>query len=198
VETALAKLADLPVSLLAPSHGVVWRRPVYIQQAVELYRRWAAAGTGTRGEPGITLLYGSMYGNTERMADRVAQGISGEKVPLAMFDVAKADASYILPPLFLQQGVIVSTPTYEGFMFPSMNALLELAATKRFRNKTAAFFGSYGWNGGALKCVERLAERLKWEMVDTFEFCGSPSPQDLETGVEFGARFARRIQELAG
>lgn len=80
-------------------------------------------------------------------------------------------------------------------MFPTMSALLELAATKRLRHKTAGYFGSYGWNGGAKKCVERIAERLKWDLVDTFEFVGSPSQQDLETGIAYGASFARRIKE---
>jgi anaerobic nitric oxide reductase flavorubredoxin len=197
VETALGKLADVPIKLLAPSHGVLWRQPKDIQRAIDLYRQWVGVGTSGRGQSGITMVYGSMYGNTEKMTDLVAQGIASEGVPLSVFDVSKVDASYILPPLFLQQGVIISAPTYEGLLFPTMSALLEMVATKRIRHKTAGFFGNYGWSGGAKKCVERITERLKWDLVDTFEFIGSPSLQDIETGLAFGASFARRIKEQA-
>lgn len=197
VATALGKLANVPINLLAPSHGVLWRQPEDIQQAMALYRQWVAVGTSGRGAAGITMVYASMYGNTEKMTEVVAQGVASEGVPYSVFDVSKVDASYILPPLFLQQGVIISAPTYEGMLFPTMSALLELAATKRIRHKTAGYFGNYGWSGGAQKCVQRVAERLKWDLVDTFEFIGSPSQQDIETGLAYGASFARKIKEQA-
>jgi flavorubredoxin len=82
---AIAKLADVPVSVIAPSHGLIWRENP--QRIVELYRKWAEYATGPT-EVGITLMYGSMYGNTEKMMNAVAQGISREGVPLTIFDVA--------------------------------------------------------------------------------------------------------------
>ncbi|MDH4208973.1 MAG: FprA family A-type flavoprotein, partial [Anaerolineae bacterium] len=90
---AIAKLADVPVSIIAPSHGLIWRGNP--QLIVDLYRQWAEYATGPTpstplraGEAGITLIYGSMYGNTEKMMNAVAQGISREGVPLIIFDAA--------------------------------------------------------------------------------------------------------------
>ena len=60
---AIAKLADVPVSIIAPSHGLIWREKP--QLIVDLYRQWAEYATGAT-EAGVTLIYGSMYGNTER------------------------------------------------------------------------------------------------------------------------------------
>lgn len=188
---AIEKLADVPLSIIAPSHGLVWReRPQHI---VELYKKWAEYAAGPT-EPGITFLYGSMYGNTEKMMNAVAQGISMEGVPLTIFDVTRTHVSYIMPSLWTQRGVMIGAPTYEGSLFPPMTQVLEVATTKRINNKQVARFGSYGWSGGAQRHLERLLEPLKWELVDSFEFQGGPTDDELRRGEEFGERFARHIK----
>jgi anaerobic nitric oxide reductase flavorubredoxin len=188
---AIEKLAGVPVSIIAPSHGLVWRdNPQHI---VDLYKQWAEYATGPT-EAGITFLYGSMYGNTEKMMNAVAQGISRERVPLTIFDVARTHVSYILPSLWKRRGVMVGAPTYEGSLFPPMTQVLEVAATKRIHNKLVARFGSYGWSGGAQRHLERLIEPLKWDLVDSFEFIGGPTDEDLRHGEEFGAHFARLVK----
>jgi flavorubredoxin len=188
---AIAKLADVPVSIIAPSHGLIWRKDP--QHIVDLYRQWAEYASGPT-EAGVTLIYGSMYGNTENMMNAVARGISHEQVPLSIFDVTHTHVSYILPALWTQRGVMVGAPTYEGSLFPPMVQVLDMAAHKHIRNKQVARFGSYGWSGGAQRDLERLIEPLKWELVESFEFIGGPTQEDLKHGEEFGARFARLIK----
>ena len=188
---AIAKLADVPVSVIAPSHGLIWRDNP--QLIVDLYKKWAEYATGPT-EVGITLIYGSMYGNTEEMMDAVAQGISREGGPLTIFDAGHTHVSYILPWLWTQRGVMVGAPTYEGGLFPLVAQVLDMAAQKRIRNKKVARFGSYGWSGGAQRDFERIIEPLKWELVDYFEFVGSPTEEELRQGEEFGARFAQRVK----
>ncbi|RLC62491.1 MAG: FprA family A-type flavoprotein [Chloroflexi bacterium] len=192
VLNAIAKLADVPVSIIAPSHGLIWRKNPH--RIVELYQQWAEYATGPT-EVGITLLYGSMYGNTEKAMNAVAHGISQEGVPLTIFDVARTHVSYILPSLWTQRGVVVGAPTYEGSLFPPMAQVLDMAATKRIRNKKVARFGSYGWSGGAQRHFERLIEPLKWELTDSFEFTGGPTEEDLRRCEEFGAGFARFVKQ---
>ena len=189
---AIAKLADVPISVIAPSHGLVWRKDP--QCIIDLYRKWAEYAKGPT-ELGVTMLYGSMYGNTEEMMNAVAQGVSSEGVPLTIFDVTRTHVSYILPSLWSQQGVLVGAPTYEGSLFPPMAHVLDMAAVKRIRDRKVARFGSYGWSGGAQRHFERLIEPLKWELVESFEFVGSPSEDELNEGEEFGARFARSLRE---
>jgi anaerobic nitric oxide reductase flavorubredoxin len=189
---AIEHLSDVPVKVVAPSHGLIWRRDP--GRIVELYRRWASQASG-EGEIGVTLLYGSMYGNTEKVMNAVAQGVSGAGLPLEIFDVARTHTSYIMPSLWMRRGVIVGAPTYEGKLFPPMAHALDLVARKRIVNRKAAYFGSYGWSGGARKEFTKLAESLRWEVVDTFEFPGGPSKEDMRMGEEFGARFARLIKD---
>lgn len=187
---AIEKLSGVPIDVIAPSHGLVWRKNP--GKIVELYTRWAELAKGG-GENAITLVYGSMYGNTERMMNAVAHGISQTGVPLAIFDAARTHPSYILPALWKNKGVIVGAPTYEGTLFPPVSQAIDMAVLKRVMNKKAAIFGSYGWSKGAVATFQRLIEPLKWEVTEVFEFRGSPTAELLSKGEEFGARFAAAL-----
>ena len=192
---AVKKLQGVPVEVIAPSHGLVWRKNP--QRIVELYAQWARYATEP-AEPGVTLLYGSMYGNTERAMNAVAQGISREDVPLEVFDVARTHYSYILPSLWTKLGVMIGAPTYEVGLFPPMAHVLDIAARKRVMNKKAAWFGSYGWSGGAQKELADLITPLKWDLLETMEFRGGPTAEDMKAAEEFGARFARAVLQDHG
>ncbi len=191
VVRAIDKLANVPVEVIAPSHGLIWRKDP--GRIVELYRRWAGYATGP-GEPEVTLIYSSMYGNTETMMNAVAQGISREGLALEIFDATRTHVSYILSSLWTRAGVMVGAPTYEGALFPPMAHVLDMALRKGIRNRKVARFGSYGWSGGAQKEFEKIVAELGWENSGFFEFVGSPSEEELRQGLEFGAAFARAVR----
>ncbi len=189
---AINKLSGVNVEIIAPSHGLIWRKNP--RRIFDLYRKWCEYAGGT-SEHGITLVYGSMYGNTERMMNAVAQGISKRKVPFRIFDAARTHVSYILPSLWTKRGVMIGAPTYEVSLFPPMADVLNMAVRKRIKNKKAAYFGSYGWSGGALREMQKIIEPLKWDLTDTFEFLGAPTEEDIKKAEEFGARFAELVKK---
>jgi len=190
VLTAIGKLGGIEVKIIAPSHGLIWRKNP--GRIIELYKKWAGYASSP-GEPGVTLLYGSMYGNTERVMDVVAQGIAATGVHLQIFDAARTHVSYVLPSLWVNRGVMIGAPTYEGALFPPVMDALHHAGLKRVLNKKAAMFGSYGWSGGALRNLKEIIEPLKWELTGTLEFNGSPSTEQLAEAYSFGKEFGERI-----
>lgn len=190
VLAAIDKLADIPVDVIAPSHGLIWRKnPSHI---VGLYKQWAEYAS-EKAEPGITLVYGSMYGNTEVVMNAVAQGISRAGLPVDIFDAARTHVSYILSSLWTNRAVVIGAPTYEVSLFPPVASVLNMAVRKGIKNKKAAYFGSYGWSGGALREMQKTIEPLKWDLLDSFTFLGAPSEQDIKKAEEFGARFAEAV-----
>ena len=76
-------MQGIEIDIIAPSHGLIWRNP---REIIELYKKWAKYGQEP-AERGVTLLYASMYGNTEKMMGAVVQGISKEGIPVKIFDV---------------------------------------------------------------------------------------------------------------
>ena len=188
---AIDKLAGTSMEIIAPSHGLIWRKDP--RRIVDLYEKWASDAVG-KGETGVTLIYGSMYGNTEIMMEAVAQGIARRGIPLEIYDAARTHVSYMLPSMWTRRGVVVGAPTYEVSLFPPVAHALNVAIHKGIRNKKTARFGSYGWSGGAQKHFEKIIEPAKWELVDSFEFIGAPTSAELKQGEEFGARFAGTIR----
>lgn len=191
VLNAIDKLSALDVRMIAPSHGLVWRKDP--GRIVELYRQWAQYATNG-GEDGITLIYGSMYGNTESVMNGVAEGLSASGLPLEIHDVARTHVSYILPSLWKYKGVVVGAPAYETKLFPPMTQVLEMAALKRIMGKKAAMFGSFGWCGGALTQMKSIVEPLKWNLGPTLEFQGGATLQVIERGKKFGRDFAETLK----
>ncbi len=192
---AIRKLEGLTIDVVAPSHGLIWRQ--HPERIIRLYEKWADYAT-SRGELGVTLLYGTMYGNTEMMADAVAHGVARAGVPVAIFDVRHIHASYILPAVYTRRGVLIGAPTYEGALFPPMAHLLDILARKRIQGRHVAYFGSYGWSGGAHREVSAWAEKLHWTMFEHFGFVGVPTAEELKYGEDFGYRFAEMLKAEAG
>jgi len=188
---ALDKLQNVSVEVIAPSHGRIWKENP--EEILDIYENLANLAD-KEGEPGITLIYGSMYGNTENMMNAVAQGISRSGIPLKIFDVSHTHVSYILPSLWMKNGVMVGAPTYEAGLFPTMGDVLRMAELKRITNKKFAMFGSYGWSGGALKEIKNIVGSVKWELTDSFEFKGGPTKEELKKGEEFGRKFGKLIK----
>ncbi|PWI32429.1 anaerobic nitric oxide reductase flavorubredoxin [Vibrio albus] len=144
---------NVPVDMIATSHGIVWRdNPT---QIVHQYLEWA----DNYQEDRITIFYDSMSNNTRMMADAIAQGIHDvdPKVAVKVFNVSKHDKNEILANVFRSKGLFVGSSTMNNVMMPKVAGMLEEITGLRFKGKKAAAFGSYGWNGGA---VDRIHARL--------------------------------------
>ena len=192
VKNAVARIESVPIEVVAPSHGLVWRKEPH--RIINLYKKWAEYA-GTSGEPEVTLLYCSMYGSTEKMMEVVAQGIADEGVPVVIFNVSHAEMGDILPSLWIRRGVMIGAPTYEGGLFPHMSFVLDVAQRKHIFNKISAEFGSYGWGGGSQREYNERIKGLRWQHFSSLHGKGTPSSDDLDAGRKFGADFARRILE---
>ncbi len=184
------KLAGVEIKIVAPSHGLVWRKdPAHI---IDLYMKWSEYGKGN-AEKKVALIHGSMYGNTSKAAQAIAEGLRSSNVEFETFDVRFTHASYILPSIWTSQGIAIGAPTYEGSLFPGMAQTLLMAEFKRMFHKDAIYFGSYGWGGGAQRYLGAQLERLKWHLGETLEFAGEPSPEDLRKAVSLGKQFGKKI-----
>jgi anaerobic nitric oxide reductase flavorubredoxin len=193
VGRAIDKLEALEPQIIAPAHGIVWRE--HPERIVQLYRRHVGYALGP-AEPEITVIWGSMYGMTERALNAVLEGIRSEHVPAHAFRVPQDHISHILSAAWKSSGIVLAAPTYEYKMFPPMAATLDELGRKKVVGKQAFRFGSYGWSGGAQKELEEIVERfrMRWDFVEPYEFAGAPKQRDLEELRERGRAFAAEIK----
>jgi len=192
VLSAISKFEGMPIEIVAPSHGLVWRKdPARI---LELYQRWSEYYS-SQAEVGVTALLGTMYRNTEHALSAALEGVASQGVPVRVYDVRKTHISYILSDLWTRRGVLVAAPTYEGGLFPPMLDALMMADRKRVTHRKAAYLGSYAWGGGGQKEFESMAEKMAWDVVGSFGFVGGPSATDLDRAYEMGVQLARAVQD---
>ncbi|CNB49412.1 anaerobic nitric oxide reductase flavorubredoxin [Yersinia intermedia] len=178
---------NLPVSMIATSHGVVWRdNPT---QIVTQYLAWAADYQEDR----VTIFYDTMSNNTRMMADAIAQGIhdTDPGVAVKIYNIARHDKNEILTQVFRSKGVLVGSSTMNNVMMPKIAGMLEELAGLRFRNKKAAAFGSFGWTGGA---VDRIQTRLMdagFDISLSLKMKWRPDTDALAECREHGRKIAR-------
>ncbi len=193
VTKALAQLGSLPVKVIAPSHGLIWRKNP--QTIINRYAAYAGYNTGTTPcEKEICVIWGSMYGYTKAGLDAVIAGIETEKVPYTIHQVPDTDASFVLADAYKAAALVLAMPTYEYKMFPPMAHILDLFQRKHFTGKKALRIGSWGWVGGAKKEYETMIEGLKWDSLESVEWQGIPSAADLATLKARGAELARAVK----
>ncbi|MDR3201097.1 MAG: FprA family A-type flavoprotein [Spirochaetales bacterium] len=177
VEKAIAKLAGLKINVIAPSHGILWRENP--QVIIGRYKRYAAYAKGP-AEAELTVVWGSMYGNTEKVVDAVITGLKESGAPFSIFRVPHDDVSYILASAWKSTGLIFGMPTYEYKMFPPVAHVIDELGRKKVFGKKVFRFGSYGWSGGAAKELAELTAKYNWEFIEPVEFAGSPVEADYE------------------
>lgn len=191
VQNALKKLAGVQIDYICSTHGPVWHENV--AKVISVYDRLSKYET----EEGIVICYGTMYGNTERMAEVIARAASQAGIKnIVMYNVSKTHHSYILRDVFRYRGLIVGAPTYNAGLYHEMDVLLSEIANKDIKNRRyLGWFGSFAWAG---KAVERIKEwndtRLHFEAVGTpVEMKQSLKEESFKQCEELGRAMAERL-----
>lgn len=171
VQKALQKLGSLPIKMICSTHGPVWTED--IAKVVGIYDKLSHY----EAEEGVVVAYGSMYGNTEQMAETIAEELSGQGIKnVVMHNVSRTPHSNILSDIFRYKGLIVGCPTYNNQMYPEMEALLSKIAAREVKNRYMGYFGSFCWSGAAVKRIGEFNEKLKFELVG--------NPVEMKQGIK--------------
>lgn len=171
VKKAIEKCSSLPIKIIAPGHGIVWRKNP--EKIIEDYVRYASYQQGPAKEE-ITLIWGSMYSMTEKAVDHAAKVLEDEGIKVHIHRVPETDWGTVLTSVWTSTGVVIAAPTYEYKLFPPMVAVLDEIGKKKAVNRKAFSFGSYGWSGGAQRELNAIMERNRanWNFLEPVEFKG--------------------------
>jgi len=174
---------NLPVDMIAPSHGVIWRTdPV---QIVKKYQEWASQ----QPEESAVILYDTMWEGTQQMAEAIGWGLAAEGVPYKVFHMAVSDRNDVVTEIFKAKAIIVGSPTFNQGLLPTMTPILEDLMGLKFQNKIGAAFGSYGWSGEGVQIIEEHLKRCKIQIVaEGFRAKWQPRSEDLVRCKELGQK----------
>lgn len=181
---------NLPLSMICPSHGVIWKD--HPDQIVEKYLAWAADYQEDR----IAIVYDTMWQSTRLMAEAIAAGIrsAGPQTEVKLFNAALIDKNDILTEVFRSKAVLVGSPTINYGISHAIAGLLEMMRGLKFKKKKAAAFGSYGWSGDAPKMITAALQGAGFEVVDDgIRALWVPDDEALTKCREYGAAFAKQL-----
>lgn len=180
VQKAFKKLEGVEVNYICATHGPIWRTDV--KKVLGLYDKWSKFET----ENGVVIIYGSMYGNTAKMADSIARKLSEQGIKkIRIHDASKTHLSYLINDIWRYKGVILGSCAYNSEMLPPMDHLTRTLEHMGVKNHLLGLFGSYSWNGGGVKSLLKFSEKMEWDMVadpvDTKGIPGNNSFDQCET-----------------
>ena len=191
VQTALKKLACIDIKTICSTHGPVWEQEV--SRVIDIYDRLSRY----ESEPGVVIAYGSMYGHTEQMAEEIAREVAANGIKnIVMHNVSHDDPSYILQSIFRYRGLIIGSPTYSNRLYPEVDMLTQMIATRDIKNRIFGYFGSFSWAGAAVKHLAAFGESMKWETLPCcVEMKQGLTPEIKERCRALGCEMASRMKE---
>lgn len=190
VQKALQKCSGLDIKMICPTHGPVWEEK--IAEVVAMYDKLSRY----EAEEGVVIAYGTMYGNTEQMAEAIAEELSAQGIKnIVMHNVSKTPHSFILADIFRYKALIVGCTTYNMNLYPEMEALLSKVAARDMKNRLIGYFGSFTWASAAVKKLGEYAAQLKFEVVgNPVEMKQSMSASNEQQARELAVAMADRLK----
>ena len=167
---------NLPIDIIAPAHGVVWRD--HPEQIVEKYAEWANAYQ----ENQITVAYDTMWECTAKLAHAIADEIHVQSpdTVVKVYNISKTDKNELMTEVFKSKAIAVGSPTCVNDVLTSVAGWLSFLKTLKFRGKKAAAFGCYGWSGESVKILKEKLGAAGFKVVDPeVKSCCNPDEDDF-------------------
>jgi flavorubredoxin len=158
VEKAIELLSGLDINMIAPSHGLIWRSK--IPDILKEYKKWAKYDSDNKA----LIIYDSMWGSTEKIANYLKEGIEEKKVNVTMRNLKTNHISEIIKDVLNSKLILIGSPTLNNNMLPSVGKFLTYLKGLRPKNRIGFVFGSYGWGGQAVGEIEKILKELSWEI----------------------------------
>ena len=158
VQALLKKAAAVDIRTVCPLHGPVLTGEA-LAEALRLYDIWSSYGVET---PGAVIAYASIYGNTEKAAQLLAQLLRDKGCPkVAVTCLQRDDWAEAVEDAFRYGKLVLAAPTYNGFLFPAMREFIEHLTERNYQNRQVAFIENGSWAPAAAREMKKLLEGCK-------------------------------------
>ena len=177
VQMLLNKAAGLEISLLCPLHGPMWREN--LGYFIDKYQKWSSY---TPESEGVLIVYASMYGHTENMAEIFASKINEAGVKeMAVYNLSHTDCSYMIADAFKYSRILLVAPTYNNGLNPLMENFLHELAARFIQKRTFAIAENGTWMPASGKIMRSIVEEMKncTVLEPTFTIKSALHPEQL-------------------
>ncbi len=153
-QALLKKAAGLAIETICPLHGPVLTEN--LGYYLDLYQTWSTYGTESEG---IVIAYTSVYGNTKKAVEMLAEQLKAKGCPkVAVTDLARDDMAEAVEDAFRYGKIVLATTTYNADIFPFMREFIHHLTERGFKNKTVALIENGSWAPMAAKTMKAMLE----------------------------------------
>jgi len=185
----------LPIKMIAPDHGPLWRTPQDVEWILSLYQEWVAQKPTRKA----VVVFDTMWHSTEKMASAVAEGLSAGGARVKVMPMFGAHRSDVITELLDAGAFIAGSCTMNNRIFPTMADVLTYVSGLKPANKIGACFGSFGWSLNAIKELEQYMQGMNVELVaETVKVNYVPTTDDLLQCVALGKRVGEELVKRCG
>lgn len=157
VQALLKKAANLDIQKICPLHGPVLSEN--LKYYLDIYNTWSSYGVETEG---VMIAYTSVYGNTKKAAEILAQKLVDKGCPkVALNDLARGDMAEVVEDAFKYGKVVLATTTYNTEIFPFMKVFIDTLVEHNFQNRTIGLIENGSWAPAAAKVMKTKLEKCK-------------------------------------
>lgn len=190
VGRAVKALDGIPIEIIAPSHGVIWRKN--IEGILSRYVQWISG----HSKPKVIIPYDTMWNSTKIMAYAIAEGVASEGVECRVYNLTENHRSDVITDILEAKAVLIGSPTLNNHVYPTVAEFLAYMRGLKPMNKFGAGFGSYGWAGGASRFINEQMTLAGIEIIECkLDFTFKPNTEEWQTAYDFGVMVAKNVKE---
>ncbi|MDD4224167.1 MAG: FprA family A-type flavoprotein [Candidatus Cloacimonetes bacterium] len=185
----LAKIRELEIEIVAPSHGPLWNHP---ESIIAAYEDWVSP----RVENKVVIPYISMHGSTAKMVDFFSKELIRNGVKVELFDLTVTDIGKLAMALVDAATIVIGSPTVHVGPHPIVANAAILANAIKPKARFAAMIGSYGWATKVVENTLALLPNLKVEVLGSVICKGEAKETDLQELADLAKLIAAKHKEL--
>jgi flavorubredoxin len=172
INANLAKLDDMEIETIAPSHGPVHNRPKFI---VDAYKDWVSETVKNE----VVMAYVSMHGSTAKMVSYFVEALMDRGITVRQFELSTVDVGKLAMALVDAATVVIGSPTVLIGPHPCAAYATFLANALRPKTKFASIIGSYSWGSKMVEQLTGMMSNLKAEILEPVLAKGEPRESDF-------------------
>ena len=156
VQAVLKKASTLDIQTICSLHGPVLKDNLGFY--LEKYDKWSSYQPE---ESGVVIAYASVYGNTKKAAQYLADKLSKSGQKTVLYDLARCDKAAAIADAFRYDKLVLAGITYNGDLFPCMRAYSEGLTERSYQNRRVAVIENGTWAPMAAKLIRGMFEKSK-------------------------------------
>ncbi len=156
VQAVLKKASALDIEVICPLHGPVLSSD--LAHYLRLYDIWSSYGVESAG---TVIAYASVYGNTKKAADILAEKLFARGTKVVMHDLARDDMAECVEDAFRYGNLVLASPTYNADVFPFMKEFINHLTERNYQKRRVGFIENGSWAPMAAKVMRGMLEKCK-------------------------------------